>query len=113
MGALEAEVLAQLWSAEEALTPSDVIDAMTDPPAYTTVMTILVRLWRKGLVERERAGRAFAYRPVQSEADLVAERMRTALEATADRDAVLSRFVGSLSRRDERALRRLLGGSGR
>lgn len=109
MGALEAEVLGHLWAADDALTPGDVRDGLDGQLAYTTVMTILLRLHNKGLVERERRGRAFAYRPVVTEAELTADRMRKHLDRAGDRAAVLSQFVGSLSRRDERLLRRLLG----
>lgn len=109
MGALEAEVLARLWSAKDGLTPSEVIDAMADPPAYTTVMTILTRLWQKGLAERESRGRAYAYRPVLDEAEFAARKMRASLEAASNREAALSHFIGSLSRREERALRRIIG----
>lgn len=109
MGALEAEVLSRLWSAGEALTPAEVLGSMPEPPAYTTVMTILTRLWTKGLVEREVRGRAYAYRPLISEADLAAKRMRATLDATVDREGALSRFVSGLSRREERALRKVLG----
>jgi len=109
IGELESEVLAALWAAEpEAATPSEVQAAMGSDLAYTTVMTILSRLWKKGLVERHRQGRAYAYRPLLSEADLAARRMQAQLDRTQDREAALSRFVDSLSKRDERALRRIL-----
>ena len=52
MGALEAEVLDVLWRADGPVTPADVRTAMGTDLAYTTVMTILVRLWEKGLTER-------------------------------------------------------------
>jgi predicted transcriptional regulator len=108
MGALEAEVLGVLWDHQTALTPAQVMAAIDGDLAYTTVMTILARLWKKGLVERERAGRAYAYRPVVTEADLAAQRMRATLDATTDQVAVLSRFVQGLSAKDARKLRRLL-----
>ena len=108
MGALEAEVLARLWSAKDAMTPANVVEAMDDPPAYTTVMTILTRLWQKGLVERGSRGRAYAYRPVLDEAEFAAQKMRASLEAASNREAALSHFVGTLSRREERALRRII-----
>ena len=113
MGALEGEVLGCLWSADAALTPAEVVAAMQDPPAYTTVMTILTRLWQKGLVARETRGRAFAYQPVLDEAELTARRMRAVLEAASNREAALSHFVGTLSKREERAVRRLIGEIGR
>ena len=106
-GELEAEVLGVLWAAAGPLTPGDVLSEV-DGVAYTTVMTILTRLWKKGLATRERQGRAYAYAPVLSEAELAAQRMRDMLDGTADRRATLSRFVDTLSKRDERLLRRVL-----
>lgn len=79
-----------------------------DDLAYTTVMTILRRLWQKGLAEREKKGRAHVYRASVSEADVAATGMHQALSATADGPAALSRFVGGLSKEDERALRQIL-----
>ena len=109
MGALEAEVLEVLWREDRAVTPGEVNDFLGTGLAYTTVMTILVRLWRKGLVERSKAGRAFAYRAVVSEPDLGAARMRSVLEATADRRLTMSRFVDQLSAKELEALRAALG----
>lgn len=108
MGALENIVLSCLWRAKGALTPGEVVEAIDDPPAYTTIMTILTRLWNKGLVERESRGRAYAYRPLVGESELAARRMRATLEATSDRQGALSHFVGTLSKREERALRKIL-----
>lgn len=108
MGALENTVLSCLWRADEPLTPGAVIEAMDDPPAYTTIMTILTRLWQKGLVEREPRGRAFAYRALVGESELAARRMRATLEATSNRQDALSHFVGTLTKREERALRKIL-----
>lgn len=90
------------------MTPGQVVAAMDDPPAYTTVMTILTRLWQKGLLARHSQGRAFAYEPLVSEAELAARRMRSTLLAASDRQGALSHFVGTLSKREERTLRRIL-----
>jgi predicted transcriptional regulator len=108
MGELESEVLTILWAADGARTPAEVLDALEGDVAYTTAMTILSRLWQKGLAEREPRGRAYAYRPKVSEAELAAQRMQATLARTHDREAALARFVGSLSKKDERALRHLL-----
>lgn len=108
MGELEADILAQLWAAPDSMIPAEVRAAMGNTLAYTTVLTILTRLWQKGLVVRDLRGRAYAYSPAFSEAELAARRMRAALDRTRDREAALSRFVGTLSKRDERALRRVL-----
>lgn len=109
MGELEGDVLSLLWAAEAPLTPGEVLERLGGGLAYTTVMTILTRLWQKGLVEREQRGRAYVYWPAVSEAELAAQRMRATLEHTRDREGALSRFVGSLSEKDERTLRAVLG----
>jgi predicted transcriptional regulator len=62
--ALELVCLRALWSLEEA-SVRDVQSAIADKRtlAYTTVMTLLDRLARKGLVARRKVGRAFLYTP--------------------------------------------------
>ena len=80
-GALEQEVLLQLWTLGRPATPAEVLDELDDDLAYTTVMTILTRLWQKGLVVRTRQGRAFAYEPAVSEAELTARRMHESLSS--------------------------------
>jgi len=112
MGSLEADVLRCLWNASGPATPGEVNEALGAEVAYTTVMTVLTRLWRKNLVGRERQGRAFAYRALVSEADYAATRMRDALGKAQNREAVLSRFVDTLSAREARALRGVLDDRG-
>jgi predicted transcriptional regulator len=107
-GELEQQVLAVLWAADAPLVPREVRERLRDAPAYTTVMTILDRLHRKGLATRERRGRAFAYTAVETESAMTAERFRSLLEAGSDRAAVLQGFVTALSDDDAAELRRLL-----
>lgn len=109
-GELERQVLDVLWAADGALTPRDVHTALGSKRglAYTTIMTILVRLWRKGMLEREPRGRAFAYRPIETRDERVASRMRELLAGAGDRTAALAGFVGSLPPDELDDLRRLL-----
>jgi predicted transcriptional regulator len=109
-GALETELLAALWASHpEPASPAELQEALDGTVTYSTVTTILSRLGKKGLVERQRRGRGFVYRPLVSEADLAARRMQAQLDRSQDREATLSRFIGALSGKDERALRRILG----
>lgn len=108
-GELESAVLAALLGSSTAMTAGEVRTTLPDDLAYTTVLTTLVRLHEKGVLERERRGRAYAYRPVSDRAGLVARRMSQVLDASAERDTVLARFVDDLSDDDEALLRRLLG----
>ena len=111
-GELAGEVLGILQAAGEPLSPADVRERLGGDLAYTTVVTILSRLHTKGVLARERAGRAFRYSPVADEPGLAARQMASVLAAEADREAVLARFVSSLSDQDEQALRRMLGTEG-
>jgi predicted transcriptional regulator len=110
-GALEAEVLAILRAASAPLSPGEVrlqvAARQRGELSYSTVVTIVSRLHDKGLLARQRAGRGFTYTPVD-EASLAASRMSQALGSGSDPDAVLTRFVSGLSRRDARLLQRLL-----
>jgi predicted transcriptional regulator len=108
MGALEAEVMACLWAAKGSVTPAAVREKLAQPLAYTTVSTILVRLWQKGLVSRERSGKVFLYTSVVEEADLAAQRMHQALQRTGNRRAALSRFVDTLTVGESKALRQIV-----
>jgi predicted transcriptional regulator len=107
-GELEAAALAVLQAAGEALTPAEVRLRLGDGLAYTTVVTILSRLYAKGVLTRLRSGRAYSYAPVADEPGLAARRMRGVLDAEVDREAVLARFVSGLSAADESMLRRML-----
>ena len=108
-GELAGEVLGILQAAGEPLSPADVRERLGDDLAYTTVVTILSRLHAKGVLDRERQGRAFRYSPVADEPGLAARQMASVLAAEPDREAVLARFVSNLSGEDEQALRRMLG----
>jgi BlaI family transcriptional regulator, penicillinase repressor len=61
---LELDCMNALWRLGQA-TVRDIHGALatTRPRAYTTIMTILDRLAQKGVVERQKAGRAWLYRP--------------------------------------------------
>jgi predicted transcriptional regulator len=108
-GQLEATVLDVLQRAGSALSPGEVRERIGGELAYTTVVTILSRLHAKGLLSRYKEGRVHRYAPVADEPGLAARRMTRVLDEEADREAVLARFVSSLSDRDEELLRKMLG----
>ncbi|MCF2533680.1 BlaI/MecI/CopY family transcriptional regulator [Yinghuangia soli] len=108
-GELESAVLALLWTSGEARTATWAQEQLGGDLAYSTVVTIMSRLYDKGLLTRSRYGRSYAYRPVADEAGVAALRMRQVLDRESDRAAVLASFVSDLSDEDERTLRDLLG----
>jgi predicted transcriptional regulator len=76
--------------------------------AYTTVMTVLDRLAGKDMVQRERSGRAWSYRPAASREAFIAQLMLDALDLTGSRDAALVRFARSVSGTEAEVLRAAL-----
>lgn len=114
-GVLETEVLACLAAAGKPQTASDVLSDLGDSLAYTTVMTTLARLHRKGAIAREQAGRAYAYflphGPEAVAPMIAAHKMLRLLGNGEDRAGVLARFVADLSPEDARLLSDLLAGT--
>jgi predicted transcriptional regulator len=108
LGELERRVMEILWSRlGELLTARQVGDELPGY-AYTTVLTVLDRLEHKGLVRRERGGRAHRYSATASRESYVAGLMRDALGSAADRDAALVHFAETASPADAAVLRRAL-----
>lgn len=66
LGPLEQELLRVLWQRGHA-TVRELADSGAVEGAYTTLMTTLDRLYKKGILAREAEGRAFRYRPLYSE----------------------------------------------
>ncbi len=66
--------------------------------AYNTVQTVLNRLADRGLLQRERDGQAFVYRPRLTETEYVSRSIESALAGTSSevRQAVLAQLVGRL-----------------
>ncbi|MDT0212324.1 BlaI/MecI/CopY family transcriptional regulator [Rothia sp. ARF10] len=99
LGDLERSVMEQLWdSAATRPDGSSVREVLEGLPgerdlAYTTVMTVLDRLSKKGLVTRERDGRAWRYTPAGTRESLTAETMRASLGDVTDRRAALLHFL--------------------
>lgn len=107
-GTLEMEILHILWSGSQPMSPGDVRKRVAGDLAYTSVATVLTRLVDKGLVRRHRHGRSFAYTPTLTQDEWLSERLSAVLDESLDRSTVLAAFVGQLSKRDVRALRKLL-----
>ena len=98
-----------VWAAPGPLTARQVADALGGRGlAYTTWLTVLGRLERKGFLVRGREARAHTYCAVGSREDLVAGLMQQALGQTDDREAALQRFARSVSPAEAEALRRAL-----
>lgn len=117
LGELERTVMDLLWDTAEAVTANTLRDRLsrrtTDHDgkelAVTTVLTVLSRLEKKGLVERERTIRPHRYRALTTRAQHSAELMHEVLGSAPDREAVLARFIGNVTEGEAETLRKLLG----
>lgn len=111
MGPLERRAMEVLWAEHDRyLSVREVAVQLDAGLAYTTVMTLLVRLHAKGLLERRREGRGYRYRPRMTRSAFAAEAMDRALRASDDPSGVLLHFVGQLTLDEQAALRELLDG---
>jgi predicted transcriptional regulator len=115
LGALEADVMEQLWQQGEATVRSvlEAINASAERArAYTTVMTVMGNLDRKGVLTRRRDGKTDIYRPVMSRHDYLQARARAEAGALVGRygNAALMAFAREMDRlnpEQRRQLRRL------
>ncbi|WP_026930101.1 BlaI/MecI/CopY family transcriptional regulator [Glycomyces tenuis] len=113
-GELEAVVMDRLWALGRPATVREVLTGLDrDPvPAYTTVMTIMDNLHRKGVLERHSEGRAWAYRPIHSRAEHDAALMTGVLDASTDRAAALLKFADAIGPAELARLRELMDSDG-
>ena len=114
LGHLERAVMQALWDADTPCSAYDLLPGLSaeggEPLAATTVLTVLSRLEKKGLVRADRSARPHRYTATATRADHTAELMHEVLGDAADREAVLARFVGGVSPTDAALLRSLLDG---
>ena len=97
-GELEQAIMVVVWSADRPVTGREVVDelARSHPVVYTTVLTVMDRLARKGILAKQPTGKAHTYQAVQSRETYTAQRMASLLAASGNPTTVLLRFVQQL-----------------
>jgi predicted transcriptional regulator len=110
LGSLETEVMDRIWARGE-ISVRDLHQELAGRLAYTTVMTTLDRLYKKGLLQRRKQGKAFLYVPACTEQEyqeqLTGHLFGVVLRENKDSNAVLSCFVETISENDREMLDRL------
>jgi predicted transcriptional regulator len=103
LGPLECRILQEVWS-RKSLTVRELLADGKIQLAYTTVMTTLDRLFKKGLLDRTEEGRAFRYSPRCTPTDIprlvAVNTMRRWIESAAPSSLPLSYFVEAVSDHD-------------
>ncbi len=108
---LESEVMEEIWRRPEA-TVREILEALNRGPkerAYTTVMTIMCRLWDKGLLSRERRGKTDVYSTIYSREAYLQARAEAEVNAVVEEfgDLALRHFARQMGNLDPERLRRL------
>jgi predicted transcriptional regulator len=113
-GELEAVIMDRLWEQGRPMLVREMVEALHGqrPLAYTTVMTVMENLHRKGWLRRERDGRAWRYEPTGSRSGYTAGLMNDALATSSDRRTALAHFVLQMSPHDAALLREALEQAG-
>ena len=111
LGPLEAQVMEVLWTAGEC-SVRDVIEQLDRKLAYTTVMTTLDRLFKKGLLDRQTSERAFLYSPRVSHQEWERQRADDLVAgllagSQPSRELLLSSLVDAVGQHDARLLEHL------
>lgn len=111
---LETAVIEQIWAHDRPVTAREVADALARqrPLAYTTVVTVMNRLVKKGMLTKQRHGRAATFRAVRSREAYTAALMAAVLGTASDAPAVLLRFAEELPADQADALRHALEAGG-
>lgn len=108
LGHLESVVMEILWARGEG-NVREVVEKLDRPLAYTTVMTTLDRLFKKGLLDRRKSDRAFIYSPRMSRAEWEIKRAGGVLagflaESPPSGELLISCLVDAMSQPDEALL---------
>jgi predicted transcriptional regulator len=106
----------RLWNRAGVSTVRDIFDGLAADRviAYTTVLSTMDNLHRKGWLARERVGKAYHYRATLTREEHSARLMREAFESGGDSDLVLTFFLNQMedneSAQVQAALRRIIDG---
>ena len=109
-GDLEAVIMHRVWEHGSPVTVRELFDELSAERtiAYTTVMSTMDNLHRKGWLDRVKEGKAYRYTATASREEYSARLMREALVDGGDAEAVLSHFVAQIDSGESEALRSVL-----
>ena len=109
-GDLEAVIMDRVWERGEPVTVRELFDKLSAERtiAYTTVMSTMDNLHRKGWLDRVREGKAYRYTATASRGEYSARLMQEALADGGDAEVVLSHFVAQIGSGESEALRSAL-----
>jgi predicted transcriptional regulator len=109
-GELETVIMDRVWEHGAPVTVREIFGELRRERAiaYTTVMSTMDNLHRKGWLARDKDGKAYRYTAVASREEYSARLMREAMAEAGDTEAVLSHFVAAMDGEQSQVLRAVL-----
>jgi predicted transcriptional regulator len=109
-GELETVIMDRVWEHGAPVTVREIFDELRRERAiaYTTVMSTMDNLHRKGWLARDKDGKAYRYTAVATREEHSARLMREAMAEAGDTEAVLSHFVAAMDGEQSQVLRAVL-----
>ena len=106
-GELESAIMDVVWDSDRAYLVREVRERLSynRPLAYTTVMTVMNILYGKGVLCREKHGRAWRYWPAESREEHDARLMAEVLHSGGNEHITMMRFVERVSDEERESLR--------
>lgn len=106
-GDLETVIMHRVWEHDRPVTVRELFEELRHERviAYTTVMSTMDNLHRKGWLARVKEGKAYRYTATASREEYSARLMREALAGGGDTEVVLSHFVAQMGGAESEALR--------
>ena len=114
-GELETAIMDVVWAGDRAYLVREVRERLSynRPVAYTTVMTVMNILYGKGVLCREKHGRAWRYWPVEQREEHDARVMTEVLRSGGDEELTMRRFLERVSHDEMERLRAAVLDAGR
>lgn len=109
-GQLESAIMEVLWSQDKPYLVREVRERLdySRPVAYTTVMTVMTILHGKGVLQREKYGRAWRYWPAEQREEHDARLMAEILRSGGDHQVTLRQFLDRISEEERATLRNVV-----
>ncbi len=107
LGELEFMVMDYLWDKKNVSVRDVLRELSADREiAYTTIMTTMDRLWKKGLLDRNKEGKTFLYTPAQSREGILQSMVKKVIDSILPdiTDSSMSYFINSLEKTNPEVL---------
>ena len=112
LGELESEIMEIIWHQKDAVSVKDITEVLGKKRqiAYTTVMTIMVRLVNKGVLVRHLSGTSYLYKPKVSKKQFIAKAVHGIFSSAVSTlgEEVLAHFIKEVQKINPKKRQELL-----